>query len=348
MAFHPLHRLGIIQSDALIRRVLLSLALISLSGGCTKQESGLRLVPELIYPDHVVDREPLLVRAELRNDAKHAVRLISMKPSCGCVSARIDKRLIGPGQSEVVNIKVNTDGLHGWQKVALETQWQEEGSASKSFERTVKIEFDVKTRASIEPLRADLGEMQYDSPPRKLDFFVRRGDAAWCPWDNISVTSKEFPASISKVGADLFKIDVNIDPSGLRCGRIKDDLIVQLDYEGKPAGGSYVIPISMWINPGVNVTPKNVFGGSLKLGDSKEGVLSFVSNTVEFQVKSIRVTDPRVLSITPSMGQGRALELHYSLNAHSLGNQNGYAVVEIIENGESRSIWIPYFCCVIP
>lgn len=82
-----------------------------------------------------------------RNTGDRPVRIISLDPSCRCVTAEPDKAVCGPGESDEIRVDVALAGFSGriWRSVAVETDDPDQRYTN------LTLTLDLPKPVSIEP-----------------------------------------------------------------------------------------------------------------------------------------------------------------------------------------------------
>lgn len=98
--------------------------------------------PEFVVPNEVRSGEPLRHRFEVRNAGTEAVEVLGLKPGCGCLSPRIDRTRLAPGESATVAVDVNTvtqaEGRNGWRVAVRYRQAGREAELALTLSATVR------------------------------------------------------------------------------------------------------------------------------------------------------------------------------------------------------------------
>lgn len=96
--------------------------LVLLAGGVTVRASLAWKTTDLAMKTKVGQARAEAVYS-FRNTGDRPVRIISLDPSCRCVTAAPDKAVCGPGESDEIRVDVALTGFSGrlWRSVAVET-----------------------------------------------------------------------------------------------------------------------------------------------------------------------------------------------------------------------------------
>lgn len=142
-----------------------SLALSFLWGVATAQDVG-KGEPALRFErfshdfGKVSDAEPVVATIAFRNAHRsRTITILEIKTSCGCLTAKVDDRVLAPGADRAVELVYNPQGRQGKDRKGIVLVTDD----PKAMKIELTIDVEVEARLWIEPMSIHLGEIRHDS-----------------------------------------------------------------------------------------------------------------------------------------------------------------------------------------
>ena len=251
------------------------------------EESGPRAVPvEPVKNFDVVPKGEWIHHVfEINNEGDAPLKLIDVKPACGCTVAEFDK-VIAPGETGRVSVKLETASFTG--PIAKPISVFTNDSTNPKLQLVVKAE--VKPYLGVRPGYARFIYVQGEEI-RPIPQVVWAEDGTdleisevKSPYDHITVKHRE-ATEIERnndYGGKQWVLDVHLDPYA-PIGALRDYVEVVVNH---PKQKSMRIPLSGFVRPRQHVTPDKINFGVLEGGSLP---LKRVASFINFITKGIEV-----------------------------------------------------------
>lgn len=147
-----------------MKKVLLYLVLVSSVNFAQLMNPKLVMQQNEYDFGNIVQGEEVSHTFVLTNGGSGLLKIINVKPSCGCTAAMPEKDELGPGESTNLNVKFNSSGRFGKQKklVRIESNDPDNPQAVITFKGTVVLaDSELSTYPSINffETQHDFGEV---------------------------------------------------------------------------------------------------------------------------------------------------------------------------------------------
>jgi hypothetical protein len=201
----------------------------------------------------------------VKNIYKEDVNIASVRTSCGCTTASIEKQILKSGEVGTILARYNTDTHYGKKGATITVV------VNKPFFAEVQLRVDGYIRRDVvfNPGELEFGQIEMGSPVTKT---VKVAYAGRDSWKILSVDSRlpfvsVRPREISR-GAGLvnYELDVTVSeeaPAGFH----QDSLIVRTTDANMT---QVPLPLTLDVSNPISISPSTVNFGELKPGESFE------------------------------------------------------------------------------
>lgn len=201
----------------------------------------------------------------LANNTKNVVQIANVRVSCGCVSAYALQNVVQPGASTAIVANMDSSRFHGHKSVTVyvtfaQPQWDEV---------SLVVSANSRSDFSISPATLAFGKIQRGTAPTASVVVGFFGNGQWQIEDvrsesnYVKPTIKETRRSNGEVAYELtasVRSDVPV-------GKWFTDLWVKTNNPSMP---QLRVPLTVEVEPALNVNPKVAQLGEVKAGETAE------------------------------------------------------------------------------
>lgn len=300
---HPMYRYGLI--------VLVGLC----AGGSAAGGWADSLFEERTRDFGSVPHGPLLTHSfPITNKTKNVVQVANVRVSCGCVSAHAQHTVLQPGEATAIVANMDTSRFHGHKSVTVyvtfsQPQWEE-----------VSLVVSANSRAdvSISPSTMAFGKIQRGTSPTStvnLGFF---GNGQW-QVEEVRSESNYIKPAIKEVrrstGEVAYELTASVR-SDVPVGKWYTDLWLKTNNPNIP---QVRVPLTVEVEPAINVNPKVAELGEVKTGATKESKI-IIRGSKPFRITKIDGGDDQ-LAVTDTTKDAKQVHvLTLALKASKAGD----------------------------
>jgi len=271
----------------------------------------------LSYDFGSVPRGPTLQHPfRLVNKTGRTVRIVGVRVSCGCVSARALQQTLAHGQETAILANMDTTRFFGHKSVTIfvtldQPQWAE-----------VRLWVQANSRddVAVTPDTLAFGRIKRGSAPSeqvKIAFF---GNAGW-QINGVQAESNYIQPTVQVVqqgnGERAYQVSARIRADA-PVGKWYTDVWVQTNNPGSP---KLRVPLTVEIESALRVSPATVYFGQVKAGQEVERKV-IVSGSKAFRITKLAGTDESV-QVKESSADSKAVHvLTVQVRADKAGELN--------------------------
>jgi Protein of unknown function (DUF1573) len=264
------------------------------------------------------------------NNTGRTVRVVGVRVSCGCVSARALQQTLAPGQETAILANMDTSRFLGHKSVTIfvtldQPQWAE-----------VRLWVQANSRddVSVNPDTLAFGRIKRGVAPTeqvKISFFGNNG------WQITGVQSDSnyiLPAVkvVQQNGGELtYQLTARVRGDA-PVGKWYTDVWVKTN---NPASPKLRVPLTVEIESALRVSPATVYFGQVKAGQEVERKV-IVSGTKAFRITKVTGTDG-ALQVKESNADSKAVHvLTVQVRADKAGelNRTVRVLTDLPDNGD--------------
>lgn len=295
---------------------LLCCSLLLAAGVVTRADAGLRCVPPAIDLGEVRGGPARQHRFELINDGQTAIEILDIERGCGCLTPRLDRKLLKPGEKATLQVDVRTAGqANGPRSWNLRLRYRD-GEALR--EELIVVAATIRNEVTVQPtilalhvrdvLRQEVVVTDLRPSPLKVT--------------SLHVSSPAIRAAVKAVNGGVTKLELEVSGASLKAGTHDAMLTV---YTDDPQYGSLTLPITLTRE---NAAPVTATPSPLEVRLS--AALPVTAALVRLRrgdggkvaVESATADDPGV-TCTWAAGPGVAATLKVQVDARRLADRPG-------------------------
>lgn len=277
----------------------------------------------------------------LTNNTKNVVQIGNVRVSCGCVSASALQNVLQPGESTAIVANMDSSRFHGHKSVTVyvtftQPQWEE-----------ISLVVSANSRAdvSITPSTMAFGKVQRGNAPTasvSVGFF---GNGQWqieevkSESNYVKPTFKESRRSNGEVAYELtatVRADVPV-------GKWYTDLWLKTNNPNMP---QVRVPLTIEVDPALNVNPKMAALGEVKSGETAEKKI-IIKGSKPFKITKILGTDDQLVVTDSSKDAMPTHVLTLAFKAAKAGDLNWNLRVQT-DMAEEGEVVFPASAKVVP
>lgn len=248
---------------------------------------------ELVRDFGVVPRGPTLTHSfKLTNNTQHTAQVTSVRVSCGCVSATVMSGTLTPGQSTVVLAQMDTRRFTGAKTVTIYVQFGQ----PEFQEVRLTVSAFGRDDIAIQPDNLAFGAVARGSAPSKAANIVFTGQSMKLV--SVSAESNYVQLAAREVVGNLgefrYEVTAKLRPD-TPVGKWYTDVWLNTS---NPASPRIRVPLSVDVEPALNLSPGALTLGTLKSGEKAERRV-IVRGAQPFRITEVQGTDDVVQAAPP-------------------------------------------------
>lgn len=224
----------------------------------------------------------------IKNKTNATVHIAGYRVSCGCVSARILKHELAPGEETAVLAYMDTQRFSGHKAVTLYVQFDR----PRWEEVALIVQATSRDDFSVVPDTISMGRIKRATSPMGATSITFRGHPRVRILESKS-DSNYVITSIQELprynGETTYRLSAKLHPE-LPVGKWYTDIWVKTD---NPTIPRIRVPLTVEVEPTLNVAPSLLNLGEVKVGSKAERKV-IVRGSVPFRIVAIRGTDGQV------------------------------------------------------
>jgi hypothetical protein len=295
---------------------LLCCSLLLAAGVVTRADAGLRCVPPAVDLGEVRGGPARQHRFDLVNDGPTAIEILNIERGCGCLTPRLDRKVLQPGEKATLQVEVRTAGqANGPRSWNLRLRYRD-GDALR--EELIVIAATIRNEVSLQPtilalhvrdvLRQEVVVTDLRSSPLKVT--------------SLHASSPAIRAKVKSVNGGVTKLELEVSAAALNAGTHDAMLTV---YTDDPQYGALSLPITLTRENSAPVTasPAQV---EARVSPAQPVAAALVrlrrADGGKIVVQSATADDPGV-TCTCAAGPGVAATLKVQVDARRLTDRAG-------------------------
>ncbi len=248
---------------------------------------------ELVRDFGVVPRGPTLTHSfKLANNTQQVAQITSVRVSCGCVSATVMSGTLQPGQSTVVLAQMDTRRFTGAKTVTIYVQFTQ----PEFQEVRLTVSAFGRDDIAIQPDNIAFGAIARGSTPSKSANIVFTGQSMKLV--SVAAESNYVQLSAREVtgnfGEYRYEVTAKLRPD-TPVGKWYTDVWLNTN---NPASPRIRVPLSVDVEPALNLSPGALTLGTLKPGEKVERRV-IVRGSQPFRITAVQGTDEVVQAAPP-------------------------------------------------
>lgn len=267
---------------------LLCLDLVASSGIVRADDWARKMFKETSHDFRTVGRGAVAEHHfEFRNPYKDAVRVASVRTSCGCTTPSVTKNLLAAGEKAAVVAKFNTE-THVGQKNATITVVFDKPYYS---EVQLKVQGNIRTEVTFDPPEVNFGELSPGQEKVQEILITRVGSDPWKIQDVRSLCT-DLAVSIEPPMRTPQGISYKMKVASkktLPAGDLRERLTL---LTSDPRFPTIDMAVSGRVRSGLEVSPASLGLGTVKTGGTVDKKLVIRAEEV-FAIRSVKSDDPR-------------------------------------------------------
>lgn len=165
------------------------------------------------------------------NDGDEPLEILSVKPSCGCITAKVDKNTLQPGESGTMHIRFASGKRTGHQRKSILVETNE-----KSVPRTTfRIEVNIHAPLVITPKFANIGTGQ-----SSVEVELSTEDVPKLELKVTGTSADLISAKVEQVGDQKVKMTIEVDRSKMT-GAVRATVDYETNIPKHKSGQVYAI-----------------------------------------------------------------------------------------------------------
>ena len=225
----------------------------------------------IVYPGTVLSHS-----FEVANPYKDKLQLTEIKSSCSCTSTIVGERIVLPGKSTRVTMKLyikDYDG-HMQENTIIKGMVGNETAFFKFvLEATAAsvVKFSEKSRG------LNLGEFKLEDDPKSKTFFIMKGSNPLV-WNSVKCKSfdSNLKASLSQMQADKWKLNLQLDNENC-LGTILNNIEISFWKNGEKCKYTLVKSVLARIVGPIVTSPSSILVGVMSPNESITRIIEFRS-----------------------------------------------------------------------
>lgn len=237
-------------------------------------------------------------RFELTNAYQNDLKLLSVRASCTCTSAKLSTSLLKPGETGSVIARLNTSGQHLRDKSAVLTvRLEMEINGSRQTESVqLFVSGYIRPDTVLTPGSVEFGTIPEGTAATRVVQLEYTGHAGWA----LTKVERLQPFIYAKAeeikrgrGSVVYKITATLADDA-PVGYIRDVLHFTTNelQPGKPEPVEIMVPIHGVVTPAFRAKPSTMLMGVLIPGETATKTI-VVRNNTPFRITDVSASDPR-------------------------------------------------------
>jgi len=271
---------------------------------------------ELVRDFGVVPRGPTLTHSyRLTNNTAQNVHVSSVRVSCGCVSATVMSGTLAPGQSTVVLAQMDTRRFSLAKTVTIYVQFDQ----PEFQEVRLSISAYGRDDIAIQPENIAFGAVARGSSPAKTAAVAFTNQSMKLV--SVSAESNYVQLSAREVqgnaGEFRYELTAKLRPD-TPVGKWYTDVWLNTN---NPASPRIRVPLSVDVEPAINLSPGSLALGQLKSGEKVERRV-IVRGAQPFRITEVQGTDDSVQATPPDAEAKQVHVVTVTVRAGEAGDLN--------------------------
>jgi len=259
---------------------------------------------ELVRDFGVVPRGPTLTHSfKLTNNTQQTAQVTSVRVSCGCVSATVMSGTLQPGQSTVVLAQMDSRRFTGAKTVTIYVQF----SQPEFQEVRLTVSAYGRDDIAVQPENIAFGAVARGSAPSKTASIAFTGQSMRLV--SVSAESNYVQLAAREVtgnaGEYRYEVTAKLRPD-TPVGKWYTDVWLNTS---NPASPRIRVPLSVDVEPALNLSPGSLALGTLKAGEKVERRV-IVRGAQPFRITEVQGTDDAVQAVQAAAPGTEAKPVH--------------------------------------
>ncbi|HOB76065.1 MAG TPA: DUF1573 domain-containing protein [Phycisphaerae bacterium] len=224
----------------------------------------------------------------VHNDGQGVLKILEVRPTCGCTVAEYDKEIPPGGQGKIMT-KLNTANINQEVVKVIHVKTND----PKAAQLSLQLKGKVKARVSLEPLNgAHFGQLGPTTPTERVVKLTNNTptplklEAAPIPQQT------PFTYELKEVEeGKVFEVKVALDRSKLREGPNYSQLILKTNIEEQP---QVLVPANVYYPPIIQVQPGTSIAVSTPVTGNFSRRITLTRNEGPMQIKQVTSDNPAI------------------------------------------------------
>lgn len=253
---------------------------------------------------------------KLTNTTRTPVQIANVRVSCGCVSAHAQQTLLQPGESTVVVANMDTSRFYNHRSVTVYVTFGQ----PQYDEVHLVVSANSRGDVNVTPDALAFGRIQRGSNPSHRAHVAFYGGDQW-QVSEVRAESNYVKPSVKEIrrgnGEVVYEVSASLR-SDTPVGKWYTDLWVKTN---NPAVPQVRVPLTVEIEPSLNVTPKVAQLGEVKPGGTTEKKV-IIQGAKPFKITKIQGADDQLVVTDSTQDAKQVHVLTLAFKADKAGERN--------------------------